>query len=160
MTLRARLVQPEGETLRLVTAAVLLLTILGGTVLGLRPGSHAPRFAMAGFAGIGVLLSVLSGGEGVVSPFWSGTSCATTQCLVALIPMALSVVLLSRFEFDLWRTLVAGMSAAGVDLLALSLHCENGAWQHLLMFHALPSVLLVLVVLAVRRSLPSETFAP
>lgn len=160
LVLRDRPAPPEAQTLRLMTSGALLLTIGGGSFFGLRPGGHAGRVAMMALAGLAAVLTVVTGAEGVARPFWSGMSCATMECLITLVPMSLSVFALSRFAFDALRTVVVGMSAAALGLFALHLHCANGAWSHLLMFHAVPWAGLILCVFFVRRSMHSKTFAP
>ena len=142
-------------------AGGLLLVIAAGSVLGLRPGRQAPRVAMVAVTGaVFALAWLLGSGARLEMPFWSGTTCATTECLVSLVPLTTGLVLLTRFGFDPLRTALIGMSSAGVGLLALHLHCPNGAWEHVAMFHALPLAVMTAVLVVARRALPSKTFAP
>ena len=147
--------------LRWAIAGGLLIIIAAGSVLGLRPGRQAPRVALMVVAGAVFALAWLLGAEARPEmPFWAGTSCATTECLVSMVPLVTGLLLLTRFGFDPLRTALVGMSSAGVGLLALHLHCGNGAWGHVAMFHALPCAVMVGALLIVRRAMPSKTFAP
>lgn len=146
---------------RFVATAGLIALIAGGTFFGLRPGSRGPRQVMLGFGTVAMVLAVLSGSDiAVDGPFWAGTSCATIESLVALVPVVAAVLVLSRFAFDPLRTTVVGMSSAAVGVFALHLHCPNGSWAHLAMFHAGPWGLLLAAMFFARRSMPSKTFAP
>ena len=147
--------------LRWGVAGGLMLVIGAGSVLGLRPGRQGPRVAMLTVtAAVLALAWVLGTGARTEGHFWTGTSCATTECLVSLVPLMTGLLLLTRFGFDVVRTALIGVSAAGVGLLALHLHCPNGAWEHLAMFHALPWATMSVLLLVIRRAVPSKTFAP
>jgi len=151
----------SGSMLRFGTTVLLGLVVVGGALFGVRPGSRTARLAMLGISALAVTLAVVAGsGVPVDGPFWAGTSCATTECLVSVVPMLTGLLLLSRFAFDPLRTIVVGMSAAAVGVLTLHLHCPNGSWSHLAMFHALPWACLIAALLLVRRVVPSKTFAP
>ncbi len=141
--------------------ALLVLVVIGGTVFGLRPGSRVARLVMLGASAVAVAAALMTGaGEPMQGPFWAGTSCAMTEGLVSVVPLVTSLLVLSRFAFDPLRTAVVGMSAAAVGVLTLHLHCANGSWAHLAMFHGMPWLVLIAVLLMVRRAMPSKTFAP
>jgi hypothetical protein len=147
--------------LRWGVAALILAVITLGTVVGLRPGPRWPQMASLVATALTVALAVTVGAVGPMQvPLWAGTSCATTECLVALVPLTTGLILLSGFAFDPLRTAVVGLSSGAVGVLALYVHCPVGTWSHQLMFHASPWVALFAVLWLVRRAMPSKTFAP
>ncbi len=147
--------------LRWAIGGGLLVIIAAGSVLGLRPGRQGPRVAMLVMtAAVFALAWLLGSGARVEMPFWGGTSCATTESVVSLVPLATGLLLLTRFGFDSLRTALIGMSSVGVGLLALHLHCPNGAWEHVAMFHVLPCAVMIAVLFVAGRAMPSKTFAP
>ncbi len=146
---------------RWVTAAVLLSVVTLGAWFGVRPGPKAPRVAMLGLSMVAMVLAVLSGsGDVPGGSFWAGASCATTECVVSLVPLVVGLVVLTRFAFEPLRTAVVGLSSAAAGAFVLHMHCPNGSWAHLLVFHVAPWVGLTLGLLVFRRAMPSKTFAP
>ena len=161
LTLSSNAAFAKNPAARLAITMGLLLVMGAGALLGLRPGRQAPRVAMVAVtASVLALAWLMNSGSRLEGPFWAGTSCAATEGLVSLVPLMTGLVLLTRFGFDPLRTVVIGISTAGVGLLALHLHCPNGAWEHLATFHALPWAMMIAVLFVVRRALPSKTFAP
>jgi hypothetical protein len=130
-------------------------------VLAVRPGGRTSRWvALTGVMATGVWAVLAGSGATPGYGFWSGASCALTECLVSVVPMAAAAVLLTRFSFDLGRALLGGAAAGAGGMLALHLHCPNGTMSHLLVFHVLPWFLLAFVLAGVRMALPSKSAAP
>lgn len=58
------------------------------------------------------------------------------------------------------QEVVAGLAAGAGGLMTLHLHCPNGTLGHLLLFHLVPSALVSLLAVGVRRRLSSASWAP
>lgn len=127
----------------------------------LRPGGGALRWAVAG-GFIVVALGTLAGLSGADpgGSFWNGVSCAIAECKVAAIPAILVVAFSLRFAARPMHVLVGGLAAASGGAVALHFHCPNGTLAHVAMFHLLPALVLGVVMLGVRRFLPSRSYVP
>lgn len=137
--------------------AALLLLIIAGAWAAVRPAARPLRLSVLAIAVLGAI-GVGVGGSGVGDA--AGFPCALTEALVSLVPLAVAGWITSRFAWDLTRALVAGASVGASGLFVLHLHCANGTSAHLFAFHVLPWALVVLGAAAVRRGLPSRSYAP
>jgi hypothetical protein len=86
--------------------------------------------------------------------------CMGSEVVLSVLPMAVALVLLCRSAFQPVRALAAGLSAAGVSLLLLHLHCADGTVSHLMAAHVAPWLLLAGVAVLVRSRLPTRSHAP
>jgi hypothetical protein len=105
----------------------------------------------------------IAGGSGQVAvrSFLAGVlGCMVSEVVLSIPPLILALVLLCRSAFQPLRALAAGLSAAGVSLFVLHLHCADGSAGHLALGHVVPWLLLAGVVLLVRARLPSRSYAP
>jgi len=144
----------------LSTVTVLGVLVTAGALLALSPTRRWLEVAigLAAVAPLAVLLA--ADGRVLNSPFLAGASCLWTVLLLALLPLAGGLFLLTRMAYSAWRALAVGLVSGGVGLLALQFHCANGESSHLLVFHLLPFVALGGLALLLRRRLPTSSFAP
>jgi uncharacterized membrane protein YhfC len=144
----------------LAAATVLAALVTAGALLALAPGRRWLQLAvgLAAVAPLSVLLA--SDGRVADSPFLAGAACLRTVVVLALLPLALGLWLLTRMAYSAWRALTVGLISGGVGLLALQFHCADGASPHLLVFHLLPWAALGGAAVLVRRLLPTSSFAP
>ena len=153
--------QHASMTMRAVVAAAWLAVMAVGSVVWLRPGPAWSRWAIAGGF---VLASVLAvgGASGFDpgAPFFSGMSCALTECLLALVPVSVVVALSMRFAAGPAHVFAGALAAASGATLALHFHCSNGTVSHLLVFHVLPAVVLGGLGVAVRSLFRPRSFVP
>ncbi|MBZ4395938.1 DUF1109 domain-containing protein [Myxococcus sp. MISCRS1] len=142
----------------------LLLTALlsSGAYVALAP--HRRTVPWGGV--IAVMLSVgatvvLSGSGVRTAPLMAGIlGCAGTELAVTAVPLAFTLVLLCRSAYHPVRALAAGLSAGGVSLLVLHLHCADGTTPHLLAGHVVPWLALGGITLLLRALLPTRSHAP
>ncbi|SET94916.1 Protein of unknown function [Myxococcus fulvus] len=147
-----------------VVGVGLLLTALlsSGAYVALAP--HRRTVPWGGV--IAVMLSVgatvvLSGSGVRTAPLMAGIlGCAGTELAVTAVPLAFTLVLLCRSAYHPVRALAAGLSAGGVSLLVLHLHCADGTTPHLLAGHVIPWLALGGITLLLRSLLPTRSHAP
>jgi hypothetical protein len=102
---------------------------------------------------------VLLGASGV-GPATSSSGCLGMELLLAVLPVGVAIMLLTRTAYQPGRTFFAALSAGGAGLFALELHCPDGTLQHLVGFHLLPWLAAAGVAVLVRSRLASRSFAP
>lgn len=151
------------DALTLWSAGVVLLAMLTlGVFLGVAPGRRALLTLFVPVALIGCGL-VIVGGTPLQSAkgfFAEGFPCMTTEVAMSLLPLAVAGWALLQSAFNFGRAVALGFAAAATGLVTLHLHCEQGMWLHVAVFHVFPAVAMVLLFAAVRRALPSRSYAP
>jgi hypothetical protein len=107
-------------------------------------------------------LGLVIAGQGLASPLsvTEAFPCALNIALIALLPLATSLLLLRRMAFDGRRVAALALASGATGLFALHWHCLDGAAMHLLTFHALPWLSLAAVAVALRRLLPTQSHVP
>lgn len=144
--------------------ALLILGLVGGgAFIALAPSGRRLPWAVLGAGAATVALLQIVGGsdQAAMRGFLAGVmGCMVTEVLLSIPPLILALVLLCRSAFQPLRALAAGLSAAGVSLFVLHLHCPDGSAGHLALGHVVPWLLLAGVVLLVRARLPSRSYAP
>lgn len=153
--------QHNSMTMRSVVAVAWLLMMSVGSVLWLRPGPASSRWLVGGGFVLASLLAI--GGASGFDPnssFFEHLSCAFIECSLALIPVAVLLVLSTRFAAGPSHIFVGALAAASGGALALHLHCSNGTVLHIVGFHLLPAVLLAGVAVLIRRALKTKSFTP
>lgn len=140
---------------------LLLLAIVGGAVAALAP-LRQPAWALVGTSAAVVALAVVLGGSGLAMQgvLVGVVGCTKSLVVLSALPLVAALVLLRRSAYHPARALAAGLSAGAVGLMLLHLHCPDGSASHLLLAHVAPWLLLGGAVLAVRRWLGSQTYAP
>jgi len=140
-------------------ATVLAALATTGALLALSPSRRwlEVSIGLAAVAPLGVLLA--ADGRVASGPFLAGASCLWTVLLLASLPLAGGLWLLTRMAYSTWRALAVGLVSGSVGLLALQFHCANGASSHLLVFHLLPWVALGGAAVFLRSRLPTSSFA-
>lgn len=144
-------------------ALVILVMVAGGAYLALAPARrHVPWVLVAaGAAGVAILQVAGGSGYGLARSFLSGVlGCMRSEVLLSIPPLALALVLLCRSAFQPVRAFASGLSAAGVSLFVLHLHCPDGTAGHLMLGHLVPWLLLAGVALWLRARLPTRSYAP
>lgn len=152
---------PGEPVVRFGVAAVLFVVLTVGALVAIRPGSKSLRGIF--LAGVVVAaIAAVFGGDGVEStkPFARGIGCAVTECLLSIPTLGVAMFVLSRFAASSLRTITAGAASASAGVLVLHLHCPIGTIDHLAVFHVLPWLALIGLVLLVRRWVPTKSFAP
>jgi hypothetical protein len=145
-----------------VVAVLTLLLVGGGAFLALAPTRRRLPWGLVALAAVGVAAAQVLGGSGrqVKPPLAGMLGCMGSEVVLSVLPMAAALVLLCRSAFQPVRALAAGLSAAGVSLLLLHLHCADGTVPHLLVAHVAPWLLLAGVAVLVRSRLPTRSYAP
>ena len=141
--------------------AAALLSLIGvGAWAAVRPGAQPLRLALLAIAALGAIWVGL-GGSGLSPnrPFGAGIACAVTEGVVSAIPLLVALWITSRFAFDSTRAIVGGLSVGATGMFVLHLHCIDGGRGHLFTFHVLPWALVALAALAIRRMMPSRSYA-
>lgn len=153
--------QHSSSTSKWMLGGVFWVLMSLGAVLAVMPGARTLRsvfLASTGAAALGLV--VFASGLDWNLPFGAGIACATTECLVAVIPMGVAVWMTTRFSADSARMLAAGLSVGCTGILALHMHCPNGSAAHLITFHLLPWLMVAALAVVIRRMLPSYSHAP
>ncbi len=144
-------------------ALLILALVGGGAYLSLAPlGRRIPWVPIALAAALVAILQVL-GGSGTTPGrnfLVNAMGCMKTEMLLSIPPLALALVLLCRSAFQPVRAIAAGLSAAGVSLFVLHLHCPDGTAGHLMLGHVVPWLLLSGVALFLRSRMPTRSYAP
>jgi hypothetical protein len=149
-----------------VVAGLALLTLVmvgGGAYLALAPMRRRIPWAPIALAAATVAILQVLGGSGTpaMRSFLAGVlGCVKTEVVLSIPPLALALVLLCRSAFQPVRAFAAGLSAAGVSLFVLHLHCPDGTAGHLMLGHLVPWLLLSGVALFLRSRLPTRSYAP
>lgn len=161
---RSGLVANSASPVVVIGLAFLILVLVGGgAYLALAPARRQlPWAPIAMGAGLIAILQVVGGsGYAPMRSFLAGLmGCMTSELLLSIPPLALALVLLCRSAFQPVRAFAAGLSAAGVSLFVLHLHCPDGTAAHLALGHVVPWLLLAGVALFLRSRLPTRTYAP
>lgn len=155
-------VESPGEPMvRFGVAAILFVVLTLGALVAIRPGARSLRGVFLAGVVVAVVAAVF-GGDGVEStrPFARGIGCAVTECLLSIPTLGVALLVLSRFAASPMRTIAAGAASAAAGVLVLHLHCPIGTVDHLAVFHVLPWLALVGLVLLVRRAVPTKSHAP
>lgn len=153
--------QHDSAELRWAAAALLVAVLLAGAVAAIAPRGRSARLAVAALAALaGVSAAFASSGFDPGLPFARGIGCTATECVIALLPLSVSLFALTRFAASALRSAVVGLSAGAGGVLALHLHCPNGTLSHLLIFHLLPWAAIAGLAVLVRGRLPSASLAP
>jgi len=142
---------------------VILLMVGSGAYVAMAPSRRHVPWVLVAAGAAAVALLQLVGGSGYADArgFLAGVlGCTTTEVLLSIPPLALALVLLCRSAFQPVRAFAAGLSAAGVSLFVLHLHCPDGTAGHLMLGHLVPWVLLAGVALLLRSRLPTRSYAP
>lgn len=148
-----------------VVAGVGLLTLAlvgGGAFLALAPTRRRLPWGWVAAGALGVGLAQVLGGSGaqVRPPMRAMLGCMGSEVVLSVVPMGIALVLLCRTAFQPVRALAAGLSAGGVGLLVLHLHCPDGTASHLMSAHVLPWLLLAGAAVLIRSRLPTRSHAP
>ncbi|WP_164015968.1 NrsF family protein [Pyxidicoccus trucidator] len=149
----------------MVVAGVALLTLVlvgGGAFAALAPTRRRLPWGLVALAAVGIAAAQVLGGSGlqIRPPMRGMMGCMGSEVVLSVLPLAAALVLLCRSAFQPVRALAAGLSAAGVSLLILHLHCPDGTVSHLLSAHVLPWLVLAGVAVLVRSRLPTRSYAP
>ena len=153
--------QHNSMTMRSVVAVLWLLMMSVGSVLWLRPGPASSRWLVGGGFVLASLLAI--GGASGFDPnstLFEHMSCAVIECSLALIPVAVLLLLSTRFAAWSSHIFVGALAAASGGALALHLHCANGTVLHIVGFHLLPAVVLAAIAVLLRRALRTRSFTP
>jgi hypothetical protein len=161
---RSGLVLNMAPPLVVAGIALLILGLVGGgAFIALSPSGRRMPWALVAAGAVAVALLQIAGGSGQAAArgFLVGVlGCMATEIVLSIPPLLLALVLLIRSAFQPLRALAAGLSAAGVSLFVLHLHCPDGSAGHLALGHVVPWLVLAGVVLLVRSRLPSRSYAP
>ncbi|MCE9673589.1 DUF1109 domain-containing protein [Myxococcus stipitatus] len=148
---------------RVASVALLILALVGaGTYVALAP-RRKPVSWVALLLGAGaVALAQLVGGSGQRTrpPLVGSLGCVASEALLTVVPLGAVLVLLCRSAYEPARAVAAGLSAGGVSLLVLHLHCADGTTQHLLWSHLAPWLALAGLLVTLRSRLPTRSHAP
>jgi hypothetical protein len=161
---RSGLVANTASPVVVASLAVVILAGVGaGAYVAMAPTRRRGTWAFVAAGAAAVVLLQLLGGSGT-TPFRSFLvgilGCMKTEVLLSIPPLALALVLLTRSAFQPVRAFAAGLSAAGVSLFVLHLHCPDGTAGHLMLGHLVPWLLLAGVALYLRWRLPTRSYAP
>jgi hypothetical protein len=149
------------EVLAASAAALMAAVLLVGAVAAIAPRWRWARLLLIPLALVaGLSAAFASSGFDPGLPFARGIGCTATECVMALVPLSVSLFALTRFAASALRSAVVGLSAGAGGVLAVHLHCPNGTLSHLLVFHLLPWAALAGLAVLVRRRLPSRSVAP
>lgn len=153
--------QHTGPLMRWLGAGGLVLVGLLGMLAAVRPGGRDLRRVLLVLSGATMLVLLAAGSDvDPGQPFLGGVGCGASELVASVVPLGASVWVLTRFAPDPVRTAVAGLAAGAGGLVTLHLHCMNGTLAHLVVFHLVPWVLVSVLAVALRRVLPSATWAP
>lgn len=107
--------------------------------------------------------AITFGGSGSGSPLAfvrRGLACAAIEVALWIIPGLFALWALTRSAFQPRRAAAAAIGSSAVGLFVLELHCSIGDPEHLFVFHVVPSLLLIALVIAIRSRIASRSFAP
>ncbi|KFE60608.1 NrsF family protein [Hyalangium minutum] len=141
----------------------ILLMVASGAYMALAPARRHVPWVLVAMGAAAVAVFQVAGGSGYATAkgFVAGVlGCMRTEVLLSIPPLALALVLLCRSAFQPVRAFAAGLSAAGVSLFVLHLHCPDGTAGHLMLGHLVPWLLLAGVALWLRSRLPTRSYAP
>ncbi|MDY7232627.1 NrsF family protein [Hyalangium rubrum] len=144
-------------------ALLLLALVGGGAFIAVSPSGRRTPWLFIGAVAVAVAIVQIVGGSGQpgLRGFLAGViGCMKTEVLLSVPPLLITLVLLCRTAFQPVRAVAAGLSAAGVSLFVLHLHCSDGTASHLALGHVLPWLVLAGVALLLRAWLPTRSYAP
>ncbi|TQF12174.1 DUF1109 domain-containing protein [Myxococcus llanfairpwllgwyngyllgogerychwyrndrobwllllantysiliogogogochensis] len=146
-----------------VGVGVVILALLGaGAFVALSPRRRVvPWAGVLAFAGaLGVTVVLTGSGQQGRALLAGVLGCAGTELAVTVVPLAVTLALLSRSAYHPARALAAGLSAGSVSLLVLHVHCPDGTAAHLLWGHVVPWLGLAGIAVLLRSLLPTRSYAP
>ncbi len=145
---------------RVVVAAVLAAFCTLGAWLALAPGGRWPR-QLLGLSWL-IPIGVLVAGDRVprLSDVGASLPCTLTVLGASVLPMCVALLAMRHSAPDVGRSLAVGSVAGLAGVAALDVTCPDGSWRHILGFHLLPWAVLVLAAVAIRRRLPTWSWAP
>lgn len=144
--------------LRWVSATLLLATMLAGCAIAVVPRHRPSRLLFSLLAVVAMGTVVVS--RGVVWDPLEGVVCALLEVGLALAPCSVTFVLLRRFAYRPWESLIGGVAAGVTGMLALELTCPHGQASHAVVFHLAPCVVIAALFVVVRARAKSRTFVP
>lgn len=149
------------EVLVAVAAPVVLLLVLGAlaAVIPAKRTALVTALVLGGVAAAAVILGG-SGFDDGRTFLAQGVPCLTSELVIAVVPTAAAVWVLSRFAYSPLRMFLGGLAGGAAGIFALHLHCPIGTAAHLLAFHVLPWVLAAGLAVLVRSRISSRSFVP
>jgi hypothetical protein len=146
----------------LVAVAIpVALVIVLGAVASVMPGRRAALIGtlVLAVAAAVAIVSVTSGAD--TGRFvGGGVPCMRSEWVMAIVPTAAAVAVLSRFAYSPLRMLVGALSGGATGLLVLHLHCRNVTLPHVAVFHVLPWLAAAGIAVLIRSRIRSRSFAP
>lgn len=153
--------QHRSVVTKYVVGIAWFLVMALGSVLWLKPGRVGGRLAVVGgFTAAAVLTLLGASGLDGGADFLTGMRCAMTECIVAVIPVALVLFVSTRFAASTLHLVAGALAASSGAALALHFHCPNGSLLHLSVWHLLPAFVLTALAVLVRSRLRHRTFTP
>ena len=147
------------------------LTVLGAAILAhvavtgwlaFRPRWRAGTGVALAGSGSLLMAAILWGASGLeIRSTWDGIlHCVGVMSVLAVLPLAGSILGLRELGVHSGRTLAAGLSAAGVALLILHVVCPEGSGVHLLFGHLVPWLTFAVGLLWMRGRVRTRSHAP
>ena len=150
----------SGDGLWWLTAGALVAMMFVGSALAIAPARKNAAWIAVGLAAVCVFLLVRGADPLRHASVWADAECALAEIAVSLVPAVLTALALARFAFQWIRAWVGGIAAAATGALGLHCTCVNESVVHVIIFHLAPSLLVALVLVAVRSRMTSRSFAP
>ncbi|MFT3713936.1 MAG: hypothetical protein QM817_40260 [Archangium sp.] len=131
------------------------------SVLWLRPGSVKQRWMLGGgFVAVTLAMLFALSGFDPGGAFMNGMWCAFAECKIAIVPVAVVVLLSTRFAAQTSHLVIGTLAAASGGAVALHFHCPNGTLSHVAVFHVLPALLLAALAIGARAMWRPKSFVP
>lgn len=141
--------------------AALTAVLITSVGLALRPGrSKVARWVLGMALGTAAWLAWSAAQRGPAHHSAGDLFCAVGEIGVALLPGIAAVAALSRFAYQPGRALLGGLGAAACGLIVLDRTCSMPGATHVVFFHLIPAVVVVLGVVGARARSVSKSFAP
>ena len=158
-----RLLDGSASRPLLVAVAVpVAVVIVLGAVAAVMPGRRAGLISTLLLAAVAAaaVVSVTSGTDTGSRFVGGGVRCMRAEWVMAVVPTAGAIAVLSRFAYSPLRMLVGALSGGATGLLVLHLHCRNVTLPHVVLFHVLPWLAAAGIAVFIRSRIRSRSFAP
>ena len=143
---------------RLATVVPLMVLGVAAAWLAVAPGLNSGRWAAviaAGFAMAAIVFARGAGHPGSL-PQWV---CTVSHLSLGLGPLVWATMMLRRMAANMVRSLVAGLAVGTVGAVTGEVGCDQG-WQHVLLFHLTPWLVLTATAVLMSRRAGRWSYAP
>jgi hypothetical protein len=141
------------------SVAPLVLTVIVASLFALRPGARIAGVVVGALAvSASVVLLASAEQRGVGARLLGDPECAAAELGVSLLPAIGMLVALRRFAYQPLRAALGGLGVGATGLLVLDVTCPMAGAGHVLVFHLVPCLFVIVALVVARSRLRSQSY--